>query len=62
MGVSDLVREVASDINCSCPLAYDLLKLAGWDADLVREASRHSHGVESVKADIIDRRFRKLED
>lgn len=53
--------QLAQDIGCSEPLARDLLRLAGGDSQLVAEASRECKGVESMKAYIIDRRFRKFE-
>lgn len=44
-------------------LTRDLLTLAGWDENLVIEASQANlSGVESLKAYIIDKRFSKLEE
>lgn len=53
------VRQLAEDIHCGVPLAHDLLKLAGDDAQMVRDASAKCHGVDAMKAYIIDRRFKK---
>lgn len=55
------VEELAAEIHCGQPLAHDLLTLAGWDEGLVREASKACTKVESMKAFIIDRRFKKVE-
>ena len=55
------VEELAAEIHCGQPLAHDLLTLAGWDEGLVREASKACTKVESMKAFIIDHRFRKVE-
>lgn len=53
------LRILAEDLHCGMPLVRDLLALAGNDERLVREASAACHGVESVKAYIIDKRFKK---
>lgn len=53
--------DLAKEIGCSPQLALDLLTLAGEDDSLVREASLRCKGVESMKAFIIDKRFRKFE-
>lgn len=58
---ADDVLVLAEDINCGTSLALDLLRLAGGDASLVRKASDKCVGVESLKAYIIDHRFRKVE-
>jgi hypothetical protein len=55
------IIELAQSIGCGGLLARDLLVLAGDDADLVREASDKCVGAESMKAYIIDSRFRSLE-
>lgn len=55
------IRMLAEDIGCGGLLARDLLVLAGDDAQLVRDASAHCIGAESMKAYIIDHRFRKIE-
>lgn len=57
----DRVVMVAMRIKCGPSLARDLLLLAGDDANLVYKASEKCHGIESVKAYIIDQRLRKLE-
>lgn len=56
------IRMLAEDMGCGGQLARDLLVLAGDNEELVREASSKCRGVESVKAYIIDTRFRRLED
>ncbi len=53
------IRLLAEDLHCGVPRARDLLALAGDDANLVREASDECHGVNSVKAYIVDHRFKK---
>jgi hypothetical protein len=55
------IRMLAEDIGCGILLARDLLVLAGNDIDLVRKASVECRGAESMKAYIIDRRFRRVE-
>lgn len=55
------VRDLAADIQCGTALARDLLTLAGGDMQLVRDASSHCQGIESVKAYIIDRRIKRVE-
>lgn len=53
------VNNLAADIHCGPSLARDLLILAGDDASIVRDASLACDKVESMKAFIIDRRFKK---
>jgi hypothetical protein len=56
------VRRTQTKIGCGMSLTRDLLTLAGWDENLVIEASQANlSGVESLKAYIIDKRFNKLE-
>ena len=62
MDNNEEVRILAEDIKCGGKLAADLLRLAGGDASIVRDASRKCHGVESMKAYIIDRRIAHIED
>lgn len=57
----DYVRDLAEDIGCGFALARDLLRLAGDDAQIVRDASQCCSKVESMKAYIIDRRIAKIE-
>lgn len=57
----EVVINLATAIQCGVPLARDLLRLAGGDAQLVCDASAACHGVESMKAYIIDRRIAKIE-
>lgn len=54
-----LVEDLAADIHCGPSLARDLLTMAGGDANIVRDASLVCDKAESMKAYIIDRRFRK---
>jgi hypothetical protein len=54
-----LVDDLAADIHCGPSLAHDLLTMAGGDASIVRDASLVCDKAESMKAYIIDRRFRK---
>lgn len=53
------VNNLAADIHCGTSLARDLLIMAGRDASIVRDASAACDTAESMKAFIIDRRFRK---
>ena len=53
------VNDLAADIQCGPRLAEELLTLAGGDGQLVRDASMLNNGINSVKAYIIDRRFKK---
>lgn len=53
------VNDLVADIQCGPRLAEELLTLAGGDACLVRDASMMNQGINSVKAYIIDRRFKK---
>lgn len=55
------VNDLAADIRCGVSLAEDLLTLAGGDAQIVRDASLMCRKAESMKAFIIDRRFKKNE-
>lgn len=61
MDAAGVLRELAEDIHCGLPLTLDLYRLAGGDANLVREASDRCHGVESLKAYIIDKRISRIE-
>lgn len=54
-----VANDLAAEIHCGPSLAADLLTLAGGDKDMVRDASMCCDKVESMKAFIIDRRFRK---
>ena len=55
------IRQLSKAIGCGDSLARDLLLLAGNDYDLVREASVHCQGIESVKTYIINARFGNVE-
>lgn len=61
LNVSKKAKRVADKIGCGDLLARDLLALAGGDEDLVLRSSGEVMGIESVKALIIDGRFRKIE-
>lgn len=56
------IRQLAEEMRCGVAFAHDLVILAGGDLDLVREASRTCDGANQMKAYIIDRRFRKIEE
>ena len=57
----DKIKRVSAEIGCGVSLAKDLLVLAGGDERLVIMASNSTcNGVESLKAIIIDERFRKV--
>ena len=56
------IRQLAEEMGCGVTFAHDLVILAGGDLDLVREASRTCDGANQMKAYIIDRRFRKIEE
>lgn len=53
------VNDLAADIHCGVSLAEDLLTLAGGDVQVVRDASLMCRKAESMKAFIIDSRFKK---
>lgn len=57
-----IALDLAADIQCGVALARDLLRLAGGNAQIVRDASAECQGVESMKAYIIDRRVARIED
>lgn len=59
--MDDKVIILANEIRCGPSLARDLLLLAGGDANIVRKASETCHGIESLKAYIIDARISKIE-
>ena len=57
------IKELSQRIGCGISLTQDLLTLAGDDEELVINASENTHsGVESLKAYIIDHRFKRVED
>lgn len=59
---ADLIKKVSHEIGCGLSLTKDLLVLAGGDADIVINASKSTcNGVESLKAIIIDARFKEVE-
>lgn len=56
------IKKLAARINCGMSLTQDLLLLAGGDEKLVIKASEASLcGVNSVKAFIINERFKNIE-
>ena len=57
----DDVMSLARDIGCGDKLTLDLMRYAGGDADLVREASMMCSGVDSLKSYIIDHRISRIE-
>lgn len=60
--MEDRVQELSNRIGCGVSLTQDLLTLAGDNEELVIRASENTRsGVESLKAYIIDNRFRKVE-
>jgi len=59
---ADEFRKLLDELGCGIVFAHDLVILAGGDLDLVREASRTCDGANQMKAYIIDRRFRKIEE
>lgn len=58
----DEFRQLLDELKCGHEFLHDLLILAGGDVELVREASRMCKGANSMKAHIINRRFRKIEE
>lgn len=58
---ADEFRQLLDELGCGHAFLHDLLILAGGDVELVREASRVCDGANSMKAHIIDHRFRKVE-
>lgn len=56
------IRKLSSKLGCGLSLTKDLLTLAGGDEQLVVQCSDKTYnGVQSLKAAIVDERFRKLE-
>lgn len=57
------IRKLSSKMGCGLSLTRDLLILAGGDEQLLLQCSNETyHGVQSLKAAIVDERFRKLEE
>lgn len=55
------VANLAADLHCGPALVRDLLKWAGGNEDLVREASRKCDNANQMKAYIIDKRVGRIE-
>lgn len=56
------IRKLSSKLGCGLSLTKDLLTLAGEDEQLVVRCSNKTYnGVQSLKAAIVDERFRQLE-
>ena len=55
------IKELRDRIGVGHGVAEELLILSGGDIDLAERASRDSKGLDQCKANIIDRRFKKLE-
>lgn len=62
MPTLEQIQELREKINVGNSVAYELLVLAGGDVDMAAQASLESRGLDQCKANIINRRFRKLED
>lgn len=56
------IREVKDALGISASVANDLLILAGGDVDLVIESSEKSLGLGQAKAEIVNARFKRIED
>ena len=55
------IKELRERLNVSKSVAEELLTLAGGDVELAVQASLESNGLTQCKANIIDKRFSKLE-
>lgn len=56
------VKRLRDSLGVGASVAHELLVLSGDDVLLAEEASRESTGLDQCKANIIDKRFRRLED
>lgn len=61
IGPLDKAKYVSKVLGISYQLAADLLTLAGGDADMVISCSKATHGLDQCKAEIINRRFDRVE-
>lgn len=60
MTEQDKIKKISINTQCGLTLSRDLLILAGGNADLVIHASRIAHGINHLKALIIDARFKEI--
>ena len=56
------IRELKKRIGVGTSVAEELLILSGGDVDMAEEASLESAGLDQCKANIIDKRFKQIED
>lgn len=59
---SKLVNELRKRLDVGLSVASELIVLGGGDVDMVEESSLEATGLDQCKANIIDKRFRKLEE
>lgn len=55
------VKDLRERIGVGDGVASELLVLSGGDVDMAEQASREAKGLDQCKANIIDKRFRRLE-
>lgn len=56
----DKIKKISMNTQCGLTLSRDLFTLAGGDAELVIRASRIAHGINHLKALIIDHRIKEV--
>lgn len=56
------VKELRDRLGIGNSVASELLVLSGGDIDMAEDASRKAEGLDQCKANIIDARFKRLED
>ena len=61
MPTSRQIKDLRDRVGIGSSVAEELLILSGDDVDLAEAASRESRGLDQCKANIIDRRFKRLE-
>ena len=54
-------EEKTSELYMSKGLYKDMMTLAGGDEELLKQASEESSNLNSMKCNIIDKRFKKIE-
>lgn len=59
--MEDKVKKLQAELDVSYSVADELLRLSGGDMSLAISTSRESQGLNQCKANIIDRRFKRLE-
>ena len=60
--MDDKIKDLRERINVGNGVAEELLILSGGDVDLAEKASLDARGLDQCKANIINRRFKRLEE